>query len=536
MCNYRDYHEITRGNLDWNFNVQTVEGGCRIEARAGAAPFWLTTSHAAELTHTGVWYWNFVYRREVERGFPEREDLYLPGVFRAVLQPGESVTLIAATEPPEATAALIEGALERENTRQQGLLKQAGFKNSGAEPADPTGSIEAFAAQLVTSADQFMVKRELKRQGEHEEVPTVLAGYHWFTDWGRDTMIALPGLSLPTGRAREANRILRAFGLFSREGLIPNQFPDAGGPPIYNTADATLWMFAAVEALAEGTGNLNKARDLYPLLADMVAWHVRGTRYGIKMDPEDSLLQIGEEGVQLTWMDAKVDDWVVTERRGKAVEINALWYNALKVIDKLRISLGRTVVAGREEPPDFAALAEQVRYSFRKRLWYDAGGYLFDVIDGPGGNDISIRPNQIIAAGMRDLISPDQARQVLTVVRQQLLTPYGLRTLAQNDPLYRGKYRGDRHERDAAYHNGTVWTWLLGPYFNAVSFIEGREAATNELKRMLPALQAHMLDAGLGSISEIFDGDAPHEPQGCISQAWSVAAVLRLVWGNDSLV
>ncbi|MDQ3928790.1 MAG: glycogen debranching enzyme N-terminal domain-containing protein [Chloroflexota bacterium] len=536
MCNHRDYHQTTRGALGWDFGVEPLENGCRVQAKPELPPFWLTGAPGAGFTHTGVWYWNFVYRGEVARGYPETEDLYLPGIFRATLQPGESFTIIASMEPPDATGALLEGALERERERQGQLLTAAGISRE-AGAASPDAGPEALAAQLVRAAGTFIVARNLDREGTTTQVPTVLAGYHWFTDWGRDTMISLPGLTLPTGRTREANRILRTFGLFARDGLIPNNFPDAGAAPHYNTVDATLWLFAAVERLAEGTGNMNTARDLYPLLADMVAWHVRGTRYGIKMDPEDGLLYAGEPGVQLTWMDAKVDDWVVTARTGKPVEINALWYNALRVMEKLRVSLGRTVVAGRHEPPNFKELAELVRYNFRKRFWFDVGDYLFDVIDGPDGNDISIRPNQVFAVSLRnDLLSVDQARRALAVVREHLLTPYGLRSLSPQDPQYKKEYVGDRRERDGAYHNGTVWTWLAGPYLDAVRQVEGIEAARNELRAMLPAWAKHLFEAGLGTISEIFDADPPHEPKGCISQAWSVAEVLRQVWGPNSLL
>lgn len=534
MCNYRDYHSTTEGNLDRDFGVEPVAGGCKIMSQPDAQPFWLTSSPQAEFTHTGVWYWNFVYQEDKARGYEDNDDLYLPGVFRFTLQPGETVTLVASTEPPEATSPSIEGAMEREQARQEALLKAAGVKPgiAAADAGDPGASDEAFAAQLVVAAYTFMVTRKVSRGGDTSEVPSVLAGYHWFTDWGRDTMISLPGLSLPTGRTREAGKVLQTFGLFSKEGLIPNHFPDSGEAPEYNSADATLWMFAAAEALAMGKGSITVARNLYPLLADVIAWHIRGTRYGIKADPLDGLLTAGQEGVQLTWMDAKVDGWVVTPRRGKPVEVNALWYNALIVMDRLRIYLGPTVVRGREEPPDFNSLSQQVRNSFRRRFWYDAEGYLFDVIDGPDGNDTSIRPNQIFAASLRnDLLSIDQARQVLATVRKHLLTPYGLRTLAPEDPGYKGKYAGNTHERDAAYHNGTVWAWLLGPYFDAVSHIEGEEAADVELRKMLPTLRAHLADAGLGSISETFDGDAPHEPGGCISQAWSVAEILRHVRG-----
>ena len=533
MCNYRDYHSTTKGDFDWNFGIEALQGGCRVLAREDAQPFWLTTSPAADFTQTGVWYWNFVYRRDVERDHDERDDLYLPGVLRADLQPGSSITLVASTEEPAATENLVAGALEREQARQYKLVKAAGIKDTAGQSSqsdDPYVSHAAFSAQLVRAADAFMVSRELPRDGSVQHVPSVIAGYHWFTDWGRDTMISLPGLSLLTNRAREANKTLRTFSYFMRDGLLPNNFPDAGSAPQYNTADASLLMFYALERLSNGTGSLVTARGLFPVLSDMIAWHVRGTRYGIHMDHEDGLLHAGEAGVQLTWMDAKVDDWVVTPRIGKPVEINALWYNALRVMERLKLALGGTLRRGRLEMPDFGALAEQAKASFRARFWYDAGGYLYDVLDGPDGNDASLRPNQIIALSLQDdLLTMHQARSVLKVVREQLFTPYGLRTLSPQDSRYIGRYTGDRHVRDGAYHMGTVWAWLLGPYFDAVASVEGAEAARRELADILPDLRRHLADAGLGTISEIFDGDAPHSPVGCIAQAWSVAEILRIV-------
>jgi len=420
MCNYRDYHSMTKGRFEWDFGVETLVGGCKIVAKDNAHPFWLTTHVPAEFTHTGVWYWNFVYRREVERGFTERDDLYLPGVIRCNLSPGQSLTLIASAEPPNMTEPLVAGALERERLRQQKLVRAAGIRSKGADSdaSEPSAPLDAFTAQLVRAADTFMVMRDLHRDGTTQQVPTVLAGYHWFTDWGRDTMISLPGLSLPTGRTREANKILRTFTSFAREGLLPNNFPDQAGAPHYNTADATLWMFEAVERLAEGTGSLVTARGLFPLLSDIIAWHARGTRYGIGMDPADGLLRAGEAGVQLTWMDAKVDDWVVTPRIGKPVEINDLWYNALRVMEKLKLALGRTVQPGRLEQPDFSALAEQARASFRSRFWRKDSQCLYDVIDGPDGDDASLRPNQIFALSLdNDLLAGEQARGVLKSVR-----------------------------------------------------------------------------------------------------------------------
>ena len=528
LCNYRDYHEITKGVFDWDFGVDTIPGGCKITAHSGADPFWIYVSPHAEFTHTGVWYWNFVYRREVERGYTDKEDLYLPGVVRLVLQPGEEVTLVASTEPPEESAQLLDGALEREEARQTKLLSRANVSLEAGEEdaAAPDASKEAFVAQLVQAADTFIVKRTIEEDGSPTAVPTVIAGYHWFTDWGRDTMIALPGLLLPTGRAAEAEEVLRAFARFFHDGLLPNNFPDAGSKitPEYNTVDATLWMFVALERLWEATGKPQVAVDLYPLLVEVIEHHLRGTHYGIGVDPQDGLLRAGEEGVQLTWMDAKVGDWVATPRIGKPVEINALWIAALRLMEKLR---SKNKSRKKSKVPDFDALAKQAEVSFRERFWYGGGAYLYDVIDGPDGDDASLRPNQLIALAVPDLLSHDQARLALSAVREQLFTPYGLRTLPPDDQRYFGVYEGTRRERDAAYHNGTVWAWLLGPYFDTVANIEGEDAASAEFNALLPQLRPHLADAGLGTISEIFDANSPHAPRGCISQAWSVAEILR---------
>jgi predicted glycogen debranching enzyme len=532
LCAYRDYHALQNGSFDREYHVEPLPGGCRVTAHEGAQPYWLSTHPHSDFTHTGVWYWNFVYRREVERGFTDTEDLYMPGICRHVLQPGEHITFVASTEPPSDTGPLVIDSLRRERERVRKFVRASRVRGRGvsADPSDPAAPFEAFAAQLVRAADTFVVERTLKHNGATQHVPTVLAGYHWFADWGRDTMISLPGLALPTGRVRTAGKILRTFAHFAREGLIPNNFPDQGIAPHYNTVDATLWMFAAVERIAEGTGSLVTAHGLYPLLSDIVAWHVKGTRYGIAMDPGDALLRAGEGGVQLTWMDAKVDDWVVTPRIGKPVEINALWYNALRVMEKLRMSVGGTVKPGRLETPDFSALAEQVKHSFRRCFWNNDTGYLYDVVDGPEGDDASLRPNQLLALSLRrDLLNVEQARGVLDAVRSKLLTPYGLRTLSPDDPRYTPTYTGDRRTRDGAYHMGTVWPWLLGPYFDAVIAVDGPDAARAEFLSMLPGLRRHLADAGLGSVSEIFDAAEPYTPRGCISQAWSVAELLRVM-------
>ncbi|HUP27904.1 MAG TPA: amylo-alpha-1,6-glucosidase, partial [Chloroflexia bacterium] len=500
------------------------DGGCKITAHGDARPFWLSTSPTAEFTHTGVWYWNFVYRREVERGYTDKEDLYLPGVVRVVLQPGQQITLVASTEPPEATARLVEEAFERETARQRLLLAQAGIEQEAEDldAADPATSPEALRAQLVRAADSFIVRRHVEKDAVQAEVPTVIAGYHWFADWGRDTMISLPGLTLTTGRGREAAETLRAFALFLQDGMLPNNFPDSGAEPHYNTVDAALWMFVALDKTSQAEEGGPLVRELYPSMESIIKWYQQGTWFGIGADHEDGLLRAGEPGVQLTWMDAKVEDWVVTPRTGKPVEINALWYNALRLMEKWSRELEVAPTA------NYMALADRARSSFQERFWFESGGYLFDVVDGPEGDDASLRPNQVIALSVPDLLEQEHAREALRIVRDHLLTPYGLRTLSADDPRYIGIYTGDRHSRDEAYHNGTVWAWLLGPYFDAVAAIEGREAAAEQFSGMLPQLRSHLASAGLGSISEIFDGDEPHTPRGCISQAWSVAEVLRL--------
>ena len=532
MCNYRDYHGVTRGSFDWQFQVESLPGGCKVTAYEGASPLWLTTNPQGDFTQTGVWYWNFIYRREVERGFNKTEDLYLPGIVRAHLSPGQSVTLIASSEPPEATGLLIADSYEREQDRQAGLLRKAGVEpqSEDIDAADPHLSHQAFKAQLVRAADTFFVKRNIKTNGMDELVPTVIAGYHWFTDWGRDTMISLPGLALPTGRTDEAAETVRAFTRFIHDGLIPNNFPDTDASPHYNTADGTLWMFQAVAALADSAGDYSLAEELYPLLSDIIAWHVRGTSYNIHVDERDGLLYAGKEGVQLTWMDAKVDDWVVTPRTGKPVEINALWFNALEVMIGLGATLGRKATPGKKGKQNFKALAKRSRDSFRERFWYAEGGYLYDVIDGPDGDDNTMRPNQVLALSLQPgLMTKQQARRALSNIRRELLTPYGLRTLSPDDAHYKPTYKGDRYQRDGAYHQGTVWTWLLGPYFDAVLAVDGIESARAEFERIMPVLRVHLSEAGLGTISEIFDADAPHAPKGCLSQAWSVAEVLRIL-------
>jgi len=372
-----------------------------------------------------------------------------------------------------------------------------------------------FAQTLAVAADQYIVSR-----GDQK---TVIAGYHWFSDWGRDTMIALPGLTLPTGRHDVARSILRTFAGLVDQGMLPNRFPDAGEKPEYNTVDATLWFFEAARSYLSYTSDLEFVRnELYPIFADIIAWHARGTRYGIKVD-SSGLLSSGEQGVQLTWMDAKVGDWVVTPRRGKPVEIQALWYNALCIMEDLARQFG-------DQPSQkrYRNMATVASWSFIRLFWNDKAGCLYDVTNG-APPDSSIRPNQIFAVSLPySMLPPERAKAVVEKVQEQLLTPYGLRSLAPGDPQYNGRYTGGPAERDGVYHQGTVWPWLMGPFITAYIKVNGGgEAARRRAAAWLAPLKDHLADGGLGHISEIFDGDTPQRPCGCIAQAWSAAEVLR---------
>jgi predicted glycogen debranching enzyme len=352
-------------------------------------------------------------------------------------------------------------------------------------------------------------------------VRTVIAGYHWFTDWGRDTMISLEGLTLNTGRFREAGYILRTFAHYVRDGLIPNMFPDGARDGLYHTADATLWFFHAMERYVRVTGEVETLRKLLPAFADIATKHIAGTRFGIGVDPADGLLRQGAAGYQLTWMDAKVDDWVVTPRRGKAVEINALWFNALRLLDGWLTQHG-----GDSHSQDFAAHAERARLSFNARFWNASTGHLFDVVDGESGDDPACRPNQVMAISLdHPVLDPARWQPVMTVVREQLVTPVGLRSLAPGHPDYKAQYFGDLRTRDAAYHQGTVWGWLIGPFVDA--WLKVYPADRDGARKLLDGFDAHLAQACVGSISEVFDAEDPYVPRGCIAQAWSVAEVLR---------
>jgi predicted glycogen debranching enzyme len=505
LVTYRSFHALASGQ-GWDIGVEARDGGVAIHAYAGAAPFWLR-SDRAEFRPGGAWWWGFCCRGESERGLGDRGDLFAPGTFTTRLHPGEMVTLLYSAEAEiELDAA---SSLSAAQERQQALLTRA-----GVEHADPA------VQQLVLAADQFLVARPLP---DDPGGRSVIAGYHWFNDWGRDTMISLPGLTLTTGRAEEAASILRTFALYLADGLLPNNFPDhAGVIPGYNTADATLWYVLAIRAYEKATADESLVTELLPALLDIVERHLEGTRYGIGVDPADGLLRAGEPGVQLTWMDAKVGDWVVTPRIGKPVEINALWFNALRTIAEFHAARGDATTAAR-----LTDLGDRTRDSFRARFLRPDLDHLADVIDGPDGDDWSLRPNQVFALSLPfPLLEGNEALAVLDAVGRSLLTSYGLRSLSPRDPAYRGSYGGDQVMRDGSYHQGPVWSWLLGPYAEARYRLTGdRESALAVLR----PVGDHLRDAGLGSVSEIFEGDPPHVPKGCVAQAWGVAETLR-VW------
>ncbi|HTQ81116.1 MAG TPA: amylo-alpha-1,6-glucosidase [Thermoanaerobaculia bacterium] len=472
-------------------------------------------------TSTGRKLVEMYYRDEESRGYPAVGEVWSPGCFTFTLAGDGEASLVASTESREVLSVLSSTeALAAERERRERLV-------GAAVPAAPAAN-DAFGATLVLSADSFIVtpaRREdaARAYAAGDEPRTVIAGYHWFTDWGRDTMISLEGLTFATGRLREARYILRTFAHYVKDGLIPNLFPEGDREGLYHTADATLWFFHAVDRYLRASGDRETLTLLLPTFLDIAEHHLEGTRFGIGVDRADGLLRQGMEGYQLTWMDAKVDGWVVTPRRGKAVEINALWYNALMLLTGwLREERGG-------EDPDaerLARSAEQARQSFNRRFWYEEGGYLYDVVDGESGDDPACRPNQVFAISLtHPILSPERWPRVLQVVTERLLTPVGLRSLSPDHPDYKPKYDGDLRSRDAAYHQGTVWAWLIGPYIEAWLRVhpEEKAAARDLLRGFIP----HLRQAGVGSISEIFDAEPPYRPRGCIAQAWSVAEVLR---------
>mgnify|MGYP006424859553 CR=1 FL=1 len=499
LVTHRDYHGTTVGD-GWRMDVSERPDGVQVEAYEGAPPLYLRSAEA-DATSAHAWYQDQWLSVEADRGLDAVEDHLHASTFTADLTPGDSVTLVCSTD----AEADLDGtaARARQKAHEQARL-------DAADGADARPRVQ----HLVRAADQFVVSRPT------DDIPdgqSIIAGYPWFGDWGRDTMIALPGLTLATGRPDVAARILRTYGRYVDHGMVPNRFPDHDDTPEYNTADATLWYVEALRATVDATDDTDLLADLFPVLEDIVRWHVDGTRYGIGVDPEDGLLQAGEPGVQLTWMDAKVGDWVVTPRIGKPVEINALWLNALRCIEAFAEQLG-------EDPAPFASHADRAEASF-ERFWNAERGFCYDVLDGPDGHDPRLRPNQLFAVSLPHSPLPEaQQRAVVDACASHLYTPHGLRSLSPKADDYVGTYIGDVHRRDGAYHQGTVWSWLIGPFVHAHLQAHGDpDAAQRFLNPLLRHLDAH----GVGSISEIFDGDAPFTPRGTPAQAWGVAALLE---------
>lgn len=458
-----------------------------------------------------------IYSQEECRGYECIGELWSPGYFRADIEQGAAAALVASTEPWNLLLTMgPQEAFTAERERRERLLSIA-----------PLEAQEGFGAELALAADQFIItpmgrtEDAARARAAGDEVRTVIAGYHWFTDWGRDTMISLEGLALMTGRRTEAGFILRTFAHYIRDGIIPNMFPEGTGVGLYHTADATLWYFHAIDRYLDVTNDYMTLKIALPGLVDIIDHHVKGTRFGIGVDKNDGLLMQGASGYQLTWMDAKVGEWIVTPRRGKAVEINALWYNALKLMHRWVKAAWGDELAGQYE-----SLAERALESFNTRFWYQEGGYLYDVVDGEHGDDPSLRPNQLFSISLpHPILDKSRWKPVLDIVEQKLVTPVGVRTLAPGHRDYKTRYSGDLRSRDAAYHQGTVWAWLMGPFIDA--WLKVNPQDNPGARVFLKGFDSHLNEACLGTISEVFDAEDPFDPGGCVSQAWSIAEVLR---------
>jgi predicted glycogen debranching enzyme len=491
---FRDYHSLTARNASVDLMMAGSHGRVSVRPYEGLPPLFFH-HNASAVEHSPEWYHRFEYPRERERGLDFREDLFSALVFEFKLKPGEQA-LLGGTIHEEPLDIL--DVARREFARRQLLPRYQ----------DPRVNL------LAQTARSFVVRRV--PQGK-----TVVAGYHWFADWGRDTMIALPGLALLEGDTRTAREILLEFARHEDGGMIPNRFPDHGESPDYNTVDAALWFVHATWLYFRRSSDAASLREvLFPAVLGVLKGYQEGSRYGIRMD-EDGLILAGEPWTQLTWMDAKVGEYVVTPRIGKPVEISALWHHTLRCATELAQALGLD--------HDYTALADKVKRSFTRKFWNPRANCLFDVL-GPSGPDSSIRPNQIFALSLRpELLGAERRKAVFDRVTRDLLTPYGLRSLAPSEPAYHAHYAGDVWSRDTAYHQGTVWGWLIGPYVDAYVHVHGLSDETREeIRRLLEPLLEHLYEAGLGSVSEVFDGEPPHTPGGCVSQAWSVAELLRV--------
>ena len=498
----RDYHGLSHAN-DSIYTGYLFNNGVFQTKNYQDSPELFIQVPQSNFEPSPNWYHNFEYSVEQYRGLDFQEDLFTYGKFTVGLKKGDRLGVIISTEDPSRKDAF--RLFEQEKKRKEHLISMCNAQEE----------IE----QLVLAADQFIVKRG-------KDFKTIIAGYHWFSDWGRDTMIALPGLCLVTKRYDDARKILKAFAESVSEGMLPNRFPDYGEAPEYNTVDATLWFFHAIYKYYQHTHDQEFIQSLLPVLKDIIEWHYKGTRYNIHVD-SDELLYSGQDGVQLTWMDAKVGDWVVTPRKGKAVEINALWYNALSVMAALLTEAGNA-----KEAIVFQDKASRVHTNFNKLFWNESQKYLYDFVDGDTKND-DLRPNQIYALSLPfSLLEKSKAQKVLTAVTEKLLTPRGLRSLSPDHKEYKPVYAGDQWHRDGAYHQGTVWSFLLGPYIDALVTLKGSKGKS-EAAAILKNFFEHLNETGVGTVSEIFDANSPHYARGCIAQAWGVGEVLRVAIEHD---
>jgi predicted glycogen debranching enzyme len=505
LVNCRNIHANTHAD-GWKSSVTAVPGGLCVVAREAAIPVYLL-SDAAKAEARSEWYRNYDLAVERERGLDDREDNLLAGIFRATLAPGGSVTFAFSTDP--APPLQDRAALTAREALDQKLLEYW-------IAAHPRAALEAphWIWQLVLAAAQFPVRR---RASDGRDRWSIMAGYPWFGEWGRDAMIALSGITLETGRPDVALSILQEFPRFEQQGLLPNTFSENGEPAAYNSVDSMLWYMQALQQYLTQTADLDLLRDVFDVLASMVDSYVRGTQFGIHMDAADGLLYVGETGMQVTWMDAKVGDRPITARIGKPVEVNALWFNALRAMAGFATRLGKPA-------EEYIRLAARVKNSFA-RFWNSANQCCFDVIDGPNGNDASLRPNQIFGVSLPESpLSSDQMKHVVDICALRLVTPHGLRSLDATDANYQGYYQGTQAARDAAYHQGTVWAWLLGPF--VLAHLRVYRHPQRAFAFLEPMAQ-HLSAAGLGTISEIFDAEAPFVPRGAFAQAWSVAEILR---------
>jgi predicted glycogen debranching enzyme len=491
----RGYHELGHASPRMHWDVD-FNNGIFHNQPDGVNNIYISVP-GSTYQHTPRWFNNYKYSVEQYRGLDYTEDLFNHGIFSVQLEEGDELNIIISTENPQKRDA--NDLFKQELKRRKKLLK--------GQPDDET------LRQLILAADQFIVKRD-------EYLKTVIAGYHWFTDWGRDTMISLPGLTLSTERFDDAKMILTTFAQSVSMGMLPNRFQEKE-PPEYNNVDGTLWYFIAVYKYLQATADKKFVLDeILPVLKEIVDWHFKGTRYNIHVD-EDGLLYAGEVGQQLTWMDARIGTWVVTPRMGKPVEIQALWYNLLKIFAEL-LRLNKQ----KKDADEIEANAAKAKESFDKLFWYPDGNYLYDVIDENDKPDAALRPNQLFAISLPfALIEGEKAEAVLKIVEEKLYTPVGLRSLPAEDVHYVHHYGGDQWHRDSSYHEGTVWSWLLGPYVDALMKVESGKL---KAESVIANFKYHLNEACIGQVSEIFDADVPHHPRGCVAQAWSLAEILRI--------